>query len=137
MRRQWEWLNRPGRPFALRILFSTTGGTGHLTPLLPFAAACRDAGHDVRIATQRARVPVVERAGFTAAPFDDPPAAAWAATRERVARLPLEEANATMLRDVFDGVNARSALPGLTATVEVNGRAEGDEGEVEVARASQ
>jgi len=102
----------------MRILFSTTGGTGHLIPLLPFAAACRDAGHEVRIATQRARAPVVERAGFTPAPFDDPPEAAWLAARGEIARMPMEQANARMTRDVFYGINARAALPGLLATME-------------------
>ena len=99
----------------MRALFSTTGGAGHLGPLLPFAGACRRAGHDVRIASQRAREPAVERAGFVPAPFDDPPEAAWAAARADLARLDAEKAG-ERVTDVFAGINARAALPGLLAT---------------------
>ena len=31
----------------MRVLFSTTAGSGHFGPMVPVARACRDAGHDV------------------------------------------------------------------------------------------
>src|SRR3954471_15182036 len=34
----------------MRVLFVTTQGLGHAMPLLPFAGAARDAGHDVVLA---------------------------------------------------------------------------------------
>ena len=30
----------------MRVLFASTQSTGHFAPLIPFAQACRDAGHD-------------------------------------------------------------------------------------------
>ena len=60
----------------MRVLFTTTGNPGHLLPLVPLAHACRRAGHDVLVATQRARGAIVEQAGLPLVPFDDPPDAA-------------------------------------------------------------
>lgn len=34
----------------MRILFATTAGAGHVTPMVPLAAGCRAAGHDVAVA---------------------------------------------------------------------------------------
>ena len=34
----------------MRVLFASTRSTGHFAPLVPFAQACRDAGHDVLVA---------------------------------------------------------------------------------------
>jgi len=31
----------------MRVLVASSGGAGHVTPMLPFAAACREAGHEV------------------------------------------------------------------------------------------
>ena len=36
----------------MRVLFTTRGSAGHLGPLVPYAAACRSAGHDVLVAAQ-------------------------------------------------------------------------------------
>ena len=30
----------------MRVLFASTQSTGHFAPLIPFAQACRDAGHE-------------------------------------------------------------------------------------------
>ena len=108
MRRVW---------LTMRVLFSTTGSAGHLGPLLPFAGALRDAGHAVRIATQRARRENVARAGFEPASFDDPPEAAWLAARAGLEELDAEKAGERMA-DVFAGVNPRAALPGVLATLD-------------------
>jgi hypothetical protein len=34
----------------MRVLFATQPGHGHLNPMVPYAAALRDAGHEVRFA---------------------------------------------------------------------------------------
>src|SRR5580704_4656984 len=40
-----------GRP-AVRLIFASTGGYGHVIPLVPLAVAARGAGHDVAFATE-------------------------------------------------------------------------------------
>jgi UDP:flavonoid glycosyltransferase YjiC (YdhE family) len=45
-------------------LFTTQPGFGHLNPLLPYAVALRDAGHDVRFASAAAFAEAIEGNGF-------------------------------------------------------------------------
>lgn len=49
-----------------RLLFCCLPGYGHVFPMLPLAAAARDAGHEVLFATGADAVPVVSGSGFTA-----------------------------------------------------------------------
>lgn len=49
-----------------RLLFYCLPGYGHVFPMLPLAAAARDAGHEVIFATGADAVPVVAGSGFTA-----------------------------------------------------------------------
>lgn len=48
----------------MRMLFTSTAGTGHVLPLLPVAVAARRAGHDVRWALAEPARPTVQRAGI-------------------------------------------------------------------------
>ena len=48
----------------MRILFSAVGAYGHLIPLLPLAAAARDEGHQVSVATAEPFHRMVAEAGF-------------------------------------------------------------------------
>jgi UDP:flavonoid glycosyltransferase YjiC (YdhE family) len=50
----------------VRILFTFTGGRGHVEPLLPLAEAARAAGHAVAFGGRASILPVVERLGFAA-----------------------------------------------------------------------
>jgi UDP:flavonoid glycosyltransferase YjiC (YdhE family) len=50
----------------LRILFSFTGGRGHLEPLVPLARAAEAAAHAVAMTGRRALVPTVRELGFAA-----------------------------------------------------------------------
>src|SRR5689334_16032849 len=52
----------------MRILFTSTAGTGHLNPLLPVARAARAAGHDIKFALPATAVAHVNRLGFDADP---------------------------------------------------------------------
>ena len=74
----------------MRMLFSTTGNDGHWGPLVPFARACAEAGHEVRVA----------------------------APQSYADRLPFEEADDTVVREVFARIDAQAGLPGVTATIE-------------------
>ena len=56
----------------MRVLFASTQSTGHFAPLIPFAQACRDAGHDVLVAGP----PPVAELAYRAALAHQPVAAA-------------------------------------------------------------
>ena len=103
---------------AVRVLFTSTGGAGHLLPLVPFARACARAGHDVLVATQRSRTGLVEQSGLTAAPFDDAPSEEVGPLMGSLPRLSHEEANRRVIGELFGRIDTRAALPGLGATIE-------------------
>lgn len=48
----------------MRVLFTTQPGFGHLNPLLPYAIAVRNSGHDVRFASAPAFADAIEHHGF-------------------------------------------------------------------------
>jgi len=60
----------------LRILFTFSGGTGHLNPLVPIARAAQAAGHVVAVTGQPSMVATIEATGLPAIPtgtgFGDP-----------------------------------------------------------------
>src|SRR5687768_3838776 len=97
---------------AMRILFASTPGAGHVGPLLPFARAAVAAGHELLLA---AAGPAARSSGLPVAPLEEAPgrAAAWA---------PVFTADAPGLahtvQELFIGLDARAALPGLAAAAE-------------------
>jgi UDP:flavonoid glycosyltransferase YjiC (YdhE family) len=52
----------------MRLMFSSTGGWGHVLPMLPLALAAREGGHDVLWATATEGCPLIEAEGVAAAP---------------------------------------------------------------------
>jgi UDP-N-acetylglucosamine:LPS N-acetylglucosamine transferase len=102
----------------VRVLFTTTGHSGHLLPLVPFARALQRAGHDVRVATQRSRVDAVERRGLAAWPLAEASEAAWAPVMGRLPALLQPDADVVIVRDGFVGLGAGTALPDVLAIVE-------------------
>jgi UDP:flavonoid glycosyltransferase YjiC (YdhE family) len=52
----------------MRLMFSSTGGWGHVLPMLPLALAARDRGHDVIWATAVESCQLIEAEGVAAAP---------------------------------------------------------------------
>src|SRR4051794_15947416 len=97
----------------MRALFTTTGSAGHLGPLVPFADAIRRAGGEVLIATRSSSAERARATGFDVWPFADAPAGERDAAMASVRGLPLEEAHARVLKEVFGGMDARAALPGV------------------------
>ena len=97
----------------MRVLLTSTPGSGHLGPLFPFAHAIRRAGHEVLVAAPVSAQARVERAGLAYLSYADPLerdlAPVWANAR---AAAP-DDANEIVIRDLFGGVRARSALPGV------------------------
>jgi UDP:flavonoid glycosyltransferase YjiC (YdhE family) len=98
------------------MLFATTRGAGHVGPLLPFAHACVRAGHDLAFAGPPATAQVLRRAGLPLLAVGEPPerATAWAPVFSR------DEAPGAdyVIRELFIGLDARAALPGMLAAVE-------------------
>src|SRR4051812_11285227 len=55
----------------MRILLTSTRGAGHVAALIPFALACRRAGHEVLLAAPRSAWEHVARAGLAFAGVED------------------------------------------------------------------
>jgi UDP:flavonoid glycosyltransferase YjiC (YdhE family) len=102
----------------VRVLAATTRGAGHFGPLAPFARACVDAGHEVRVAVPRQSLALVERAGLEPWPLDDPDQDELDRVFGRVPSLPPEEQNRLVLREVFGRIHTTAHLPGILAAVE-------------------
>lgn len=101
----------------MRVLFSSTRGTGHITPLLPFARALVAGGHEVMVAGPEELAEGLRTAGLTHAPFDHPGEAILAPIWARLRTVPRDESNAMAIREIFAGANARAAQPKLRATI--------------------
>jgi hypothetical protein len=102
----------------MRVLFSTTAGSGHFGPLIPFAKACRDAGQMVKVAAPASFATDVSRAGLDHAPFDDVPSDVIGPLFGRLPEMSFEQANATVIGEIFGRLDARAALPGVAEIVD-------------------
>jgi UDP:flavonoid glycosyltransferase YjiC (YdhE family) len=102
----------------MRILLTTRGSAGHVTPLVPFGHAGLRAGHEVLVAAQGQHAGNVERAGLPFAPFGEPPPEQWMPLLAEFARMDLERANDAMIGEYFARLDTAAALPGLRAIVE-------------------
>ena len=99
------------------VLVSSTGGAGHLLPLLPLARALERAGHAVRIACPASFTGFARRYGLPVSGFGEPDpdelAAVWAT-------VPLDDpdaANRVVIGQVYGRLDATAALPALDALV--------------------
>jgi UDP:flavonoid glycosyltransferase YjiC (YdhE family) len=101
----------------MRVLFSTTAGSGHFGPMVPFAQACRDAGHEVKVAAPASFAEAVAAAGLDHAPFADVPPEVMGPIYGRLPELSREEANRVVMVEIFGRLDAQAALPGVTATI--------------------
>jgi UDP:flavonoid glycosyltransferase YjiC (YdhE family) len=101
----------------MRILFSSTRGTGHLQPLVPYAKELLSRGHEVMVAAPAEVGEALREAGLAHAifghPGDDVLKPIWA----RFRGLPHAEVLSIAVREIFAGANAKAALPGLRETV--------------------
>jgi UDP:flavonoid glycosyltransferase YjiC (YdhE family) len=102
----------------MRILFTSTRGAVHFGPLVPFARACIQAGHDVLVAGPRGGAALAERAKLPFLGLPEPREHDLAAVWERVFTLPPEQQDEYVIREVFAGCHARAALPGTLALIE-------------------
>src|SRR4051812_26202899 len=100
----------------MRFLFASTRGAAHIAPLVPFALACKRAGHDVLLAAPHSAWEHVARAGLPFAGFDMPPAKVigpvWARVKASTDR---DEQERIVRGEIFGGLYADHAFPGLLA----------------------
>ncbi len=102
----------------MRVLFSTTANDGHFGPMAGLARATASAGHDVKVAAPASFAAAITRAGCDHLPFADTAPELVGPIMARLPGLPFEQADATVLRDVFARIDAQAALPGLLAAVD-------------------
>jgi UDP:flavonoid glycosyltransferase YjiC (YdhE family) len=98
----------------MRVLFSTTAGTGHFGPLIPFAKACVAGGHTVAVAAPGNFAEAVTGAGFTHLAFGEPPRELIGQAFARIQQVTFEEANRLVLAELYGRLDAQAALPALT-----------------------
>jgi hypothetical protein len=106
------------REAEMRVLVATTAGSGHFGPLVPFARALADLGHDVVVVAPASFAAAVERAGFTHQSVADGPAHEQEAVFGALHSVPYEEASDIVVREVFGRINTRAALPEMQAFAE-------------------
>ena len=97
----------------MRILFTTTLGAGHLTPLLPYARRLSARGHDVRFASRPELRDRLASEGYAHFAVDGPDEDEMEAIRARRQHLPATEASALNIREFFAGALARAARPAM------------------------
>jgi len=102
----------------MRVLCATTANDGHFGPLLPFARACAAAGHEVRVAAPVSYAAALDRAGCAHEPFADAPPELIGPVMAGLPEMSFEEADDTVIREVFARIDAQAALPGLMETVD-------------------
>ena len=96
----------------MRILFTTTPLSGHFHPLVPFAHALRDAGHEVAVASPSALAGAVSQLGLRHVPagLDRDLADVFPQLRPVSGRLAATE------QEVFAGLWPRHMVPDVLAT---------------------
>jgi UDP:flavonoid glycosyltransferase YjiC (YdhE family) len=97
----------------MRVLFASTRGAGHFTPLVPFIEAARRGGHEVLVAGPPPLEATVERLGYPFRVGEAPPPDELDATWARVPGLPPDDANRVVIGEIFAGLNVRAMLPPL------------------------
>lgn len=102
----------------MRVLFATTAGAGHLAPLLPFADACRRAGHAVSITSPASFAAAIDRTGFDHLPFPDADPRRLGEVFSRLEAHPVQEANEIVAREVFGRLATAAALADVRSHVD-------------------
>src|SRR4051812_50124724 len=96
----------------MRLLLTSTHGMGHVMPLMPFARACKDAGHDVLLAGTPPIADVAAREGLDYQPVPWPDEDRLAAAQRLVARREGPPPGPTAGRGPFGGTPPPAPPPG-------------------------
>ena len=97
----------------MRVLLTTRGSSGHVTPLAPFGHALVRAGHEVMVAAQDHFAANVERTGLPFAPVDAIRDEDWQPLLPAFAQMGLDEGHDAMCREFFGRLDTTAMLPGL------------------------
>src|SRR5690242_13866912 len=98
----------------MRVLFSSMRMIGHIRPLIPYARALLERGHEVQFAAPQSAAKVLQARlphAVFGHPGDEQLGAIWAST----ANLSEPEKVAIFVSRIFGDLNARAALPALRA----------------------
>jgi UDP:flavonoid glycosyltransferase YjiC (YdhE family) len=103
----------------MRILFTSLRTTSHFLPLVPFLNACRKRGHEVAVAAPAELAARVAETGAAFFPFGHPGDEGLRPIWERQHRAASEEeATRLAIGELFAGICAKTALPGLLETMQ-------------------
>jgi UDP:flavonoid glycosyltransferase YjiC (YdhE family) len=94
----------------MRFLFATTSGTGHLTPMLPFAHALERAGHKVLVAGSGSAGALARGEGLAFRSLAEPVPSELDAIHERLKSLSPDDAPEAAIQDMFVRTYAAAAL---------------------------
>lgn len=101
-----------------RILFATTAGIGHFSPLIPFAQACARAGHEVLVAGHAEAAGTAARAGLPFQPLPEPSDEEIASFRRGQEGISVVEAMGRAVSELYVRTYARTALPEMLAAID-------------------
>ena len=108
---------RTGGKDIMRVLFASTGGLGHLQPLLPYARALRERGHEVRIAARDTLTEPIAKNGFAHVVLPTADDAVLKPLWAQANALPKPDVLPFYMDRVFAGVVAEAALPAIGAAL--------------------
>src|SRR5690348_14554784 len=97
----------------MKVLFAATQGAGHFTPMVPFIAACRRAGHEVLVTGPPRLAPAVAAAGVPFAEGASPPDEELGPVWGRVPHVTYAEAERLVIQEIFCTLNPRAMLPAV------------------------
>ncbi|MFI9387890.1 glycosyltransferase [Kutzneria sp. NPDC052558] len=97
-----------------KILIAATGGSGHINPLLPFADAYADQGHDVLLIGPPSLRDATR--GHPARIGATPPRTELDAIKQRLPTVPHAEATVLIDREVFGRLTTTAMLPTMAET---------------------
>jgi UDP:flavonoid glycosyltransferase YjiC (YdhE family) len=102
----------------MRILITSRGSSGHLTPIAPFAHAALRAGHEVLAVVQESHQPNARRLGLPSTPVPAAPPEVWRPRMAAIMEASFDEANRAMLTEYFGRLDTEHALPALRRIVQ-------------------
>ena len=97
----------------MRIIFTSIVGTGHFTPLLPYATEMQRRGHEVRFAAPEELAPKIAAVGLTHVPVGRPNEEEREAFSAKFDHLPQPERVPHVMSGLFLGMLPRAAFPKL------------------------
>lgn len=101
----------------MRVLFSSMRMIGHIRPLFPYANAMLKRGHHVLFAAPQDAGATIRDAGLAHAEFGHPGDRKLGEISGLFATMTPDEVAETAVREIFVGLNAPSALPGLRSII--------------------